>query len=333
MDYSSNTLQSGLSFKGIKIHSPDISFCWSSYISLVTIVCLPLPPHNSCCHYFIHTVDHFQTSIWVPPWSSTASHFNVPLISSGTHFFPLTLPFYLGPGEPWLTLPAWSLEFNFRSTELQRAFSQVPHHSWGIPTQTVSPWDPGCWHQPAPPGVGKEWALTMQVKGRLDIKMNEGIKAAHQQNSQLLLLCLFLEQDSTPGNASHLSINLIIQAKITRFFPIFSFFFFLLVELVWNKQPCMLKKLGTFPWDFKRHSFSFWNIPKALGEVHLSLTWCWGSKCRSSPTQARKIQTAGFSDCLQFNQQSYPTNLIPIEPASGSSPRLGAPKRDLSLLK
>lgn len=64
----------------------------------------------------------------------------------------------------------------------------------------------------------------MQVKGRLDIKMNEGIKAAHQQNSQLLLLCLFLEQDSTPGNASHLSINLIIQAKITRFFPIFSFF-------------------------------------------------------------------------------------------------------------
>lgn len=166
-------------------------------------------------------MDHFQTSIWVPPWSSTASHFNGPLISSRTHFFPLTLRFYLGPGELWLTLPAWCLEFNFRSTELQWVFSQVPHHSWGIPTQAVSLWDPGCWHQPAPPGVGKEWALTMQVKGRLDVKMNEGLKAAHPQNSQLLLLCLFSEQDSTPGNASHLSINLIIQDKITRFFQSF----------------------------------------------------------------------------------------------------------------
>lgn len=251
----------------------------------------------------------------------------------GSTSFPLTLRFYLGPGELWLTLPDWSSEFKFKSTELQWAFSQIPHHSWGIPTQAVSPWDPGCWHQPAHPGAGKEWALTMQVKGRLDIKMNEGIKAAHPQNSQLLLLCLFSEQDSTPGNASHLSINLIIQAKNHSAFSIFSFFFFLLGEFVWNKQPCMLKKPGTFPRDFKRHSSSFWNIPKVLGEVHLSLTWCWGSKRRPSATQTRKIQIAGFSDCLQFNEQSYPTNLIPIEPASGSSPRLGAPKRDLSLLK
>lgn len=53
--------------------------------------------------------------------------------------------------------------------------------------------------------------------------MNEDIKAGHPQNSQLLLLCPFSEQDSSPGNASHLSINLIIQAKITRLLRSFHF--------------------------------------------------------------------------------------------------------------
>lgn len=75
-------------------------------LSLVIRVCLPLPLHNSCCHYFIHTMDHFQTSIWVPPWSSTASHFNVPLIFSGIHFLPINPSFLSGV---WRTMAhfAW----------------------------------------------------------------------------------------------------------------------------------------------------------------------------------------------------------------------------------